>query len=75
MFSLYVNKEKMELVIAKNTLTDNITEDIVQYNSCYFIGPDRKKLKEFAEELRVEWIREAETRLEVLKSLKIKNKY
>lgn len=75
MFSLYANKEKMEFILKKNILTDKVTDDIVQFNSCHYIGPDRKKLKEFAEKLRLDWIQETERRLEVLKNLKIKNKY
>lgn len=76
MFSLYIDKEKMELVVGKiNNLTDIVTNEIVKFNSCYYIGPDRKELKKYAENMKLEWLKEAEDRVENLKNLKIKNKY
>lgn len=78
MFSLYFDKDKVELVIGK---ADNLFKDgkdisgIVKYNDCYYIGPDRKELREFAEKMRLEWLKEAEERVETLRNFKIKNKY
>ena len=74
MYTLYHNKETMELKIRKSnqgTKSFPYLEDVTVYNSCYYSCLKRKPRKELAERIKEEWISEAEERLESLKSIKV----
>lgn len=46
-------------------------DEVVSFNDRYYICKDRKKLKQFALELKDEWIEEAQLKLKQLEDIKI----
>ena len=78
-YYLYHDKEFKILEIGnlekKSLLVKVLSNEITTYNNSYYVCNDRKKLKEFAEKMKNEWIKRAETELVKLKEMKIKNKY
>lgn len=77
MYQLYYNRERKEIKIKpleKIFQRDNllITEELYEYNDCYYFCKSRKILKEKAEEIKVEWIKELEEEINGLKSIEIK---
>ncbi|WP_097026160.1 hypothetical protein [Clostridium peptidivorans] len=79
MFQLYFNKKKKELKIAplKNLMIDKskITNEVTRFNDCYFVSLNRKALKDKANAIKEEWIKEVEEELNQFKNLKIQVKY
>lgn len=81
-YQLYHNKEKatirvtpMSKMFYHKTYVDQLiasaTEEIVYYNSNYFFSLSRKALVQKAREMKEEWIKELEVKLEMYKSIKI----
>lgn len=79
MFQLYVNKIKKELKISplSNLMIDKnrITNEVTLYNDFYFVSLNRKVLRDKANSIKEQWIREAEEEANNFKNIKIKNKY
>lgn len=48
---------------------------IIKYSPSYYLGVDRKILREKAKEIKQEWIKDAEERLRQFTYLKIITKY
>lgn len=73
MYSLYFNKNKCEIVLKKmgKIILGNPTEEVKQFNDCYYISTNRKALKQKGMEIRERWIEETRERLEALESIKI----
>lgn len=74
MYQLYHKKsegiikiEKLKKVFSKVEVTD----EIMCFNSVYYLCSDRKKLKEKALEIKNEWVSEAKLLLEKYESIKI----
>jgi hypothetical protein len=79
-YELYHNKETLELTIkpSKNKLAIGYKEvkpNIFYYNDCFFVSTDRDILKQFANELKNEWLIEVIDRLDKLEKLRVKIKY
>lgn len=47
------------------------TEEVEQFNSCYYISTDRKALKEKGKELKELWLNRAQERVDKIKEIKI----
>ena len=65
-YQLYFDKEEciLEINPLKKVFENiNIVDEIYKYNNCYYFGKNKEILKEKAEELKQEWIKEAEERL------------
>lgn len=79
MYELYHSRreKKLEIKPSKNKpfKEDCVINEVATYNDCFYLCSDRKLLKKKAEEIKSEWIEEAEKELEQLKEIKIKNKY
>lgn len=74
MYTLYHDKLKLEIKLtnAKKTLQNlNYTDDVTEYNDCYFISKNKKKLKEFGEKIKNNWIIELEEKLNKLKETEL----
>ncbi|OME55487.1 hypothetical protein BSK59_13505 [Paenibacillus odorifer] len=75
MYQLYHNKEEAEIEVKpikaafKNI---EITDEITRYNQYYFFCNKRKLLKEKAEEIKAEWVKEAQETLDKLNQIMIK---
>lgn len=52
-------------------LLTNATEEIIYYNTNYFFSFSRKALVQKAREMKEEWIKELEVKLEMYQSIKI----
>lgn len=75
MYQLYHNKEeaKIEVKPIKAAFKDiEITDEIRRYNQYYFFCNKRKLLKEKAEEIKTEWIKEAQETLDKFNQIVIK---
>ena len=81
-YQLYHDKEKGDLRVSPiqrvfdNTyidkaLTDKPQDYIYCYNDCYFFSLSRKDLVQKAREIKEEWIKELEVKLEMYKNIKI----
>ena len=79
MYELYHSRreKKLEIKPSKNKpfKDDCAIDEVVEYNDYFYLCSDRKLLKKKAEEIKNEWIAEAEKELEQLKEIKIKSKY
>ncbi len=79
MYKLYINKEIAELRIEPIGILmadkSKITNTPSRFNNSYMVCSDRKVLKQKAEEIKMEWVREAEELLEKYNNVKIKVKY
>lgn len=75
MYTLYHDKEKgvIKLTKARKAFQNSkyFTEDITYYNCNYYFCLTRKPLKEKALELKQEWLEEAESRVQLIKNIKI----
>jgi hypothetical protein len=74
MYQLYFKKEECILEIKpvqKVFKNLSITEEVWQYNNCFYFCKDRKSLKIKALELKEEWLKEAQKRLDKVNSIKI----
>lgn len=74
MYSLYYNKEEGIIRVRKtHAALKNVEhkEEVTYYNDCYYLCLKRKTLIEFARQMRDEWIKEYESKIDDLKSLKI----
>lgn len=73
MYSLYVDKEKCEIVLKKmgKIIMGNPTEDVTMFNNCYYISKNRKALKQKGLEIKEKWISETKKELEKIESIKI----
>lgn len=74
MYCLYHNKKDGIIKVRKtHTALQGVehTEDIHCYNSSYYLCLYRKPLVELAVQMREEWIKEYEEKINDLKSLKI----
>lgn len=83
-YSLYVSKADRKLLIgpkrddwwlSKKNKEDILKYGIIQYSPSYYLGVDRKILREKAKEIKQEWIKDAEKRLRQFTYLKIITKY
>lgn len=78
-YGLYHNKEKMEITIIKNPNcainSNDVTDEVIYFNNCYYVSTNRKALMAKAENLREEWIDEAKEVLNKLLSMVIKRKH
>lgn len=81
-YQLYHDKEKGILKVSPmkktffNTYIDkdlaNQQQDyILYYNQCFFFSLSRKALVQKAREMKEEWIKELEVKLDICKSIKI----
>ena len=81
-YQLYHDKEsgilKVSLIkrvydkaYANKALTDKPQDYIYNYNPNYFYSLSRKALVQKAREMKAEWIKELEVKLEMYKSIKI----
>lgn len=82
MFSLYHNKKGIEIKIEKvKDYKKWFLElpckgnEILEYNSCYYISNDRKALNELAKEIKENWIKEHEELLKKYQNMEVKRKY
>lgn len=74
-YALKFNKKNHILEIGPWKYPCDCTDEVKQFNDSYFLCTDRKKLREKANELRAEWIKEAKENLEKFEALKVTNKY
>lgn len=75
-YTLLVDWKKKTLKLSKPTAgmrTPDViyTDEIKRYNDSYFICLKRKPLKEKAEQIKAEWIRDLEDQLQTVRDLKI----
>lgn len=74
MYTLYVNKQTLELKVKKAKtvlLKEEFTDQVTAYNQNYYFCNNRKPLVDKAREIKAEWIRQTEYKLNQLNSLKI----
>jgi hypothetical protein len=74
MYTLYFSKSEKALKVSKPRKplqTLNYTEEVTQYNSCFFICSKRKPLIEKAKEIQNEWILELVKELETIREIKL----
>ena len=74
MYSLYYNKKEGIIKISKTHAALKRVEhkeEVTRYNDYYYLCLKRKPLIEFARQMRDEWIKEYESKIDDLKSLKI----
>lgn len=74
MYLLYFNESARTLKLKKapkHLLDFPYEKEVKKYNENLYICLERKTLKEFAEEMKQQWIEELEQQLEELKNSKI----
>ena len=74
-YELYYKKREVNIEIKPIGVISNFiepTEEVVFYNSCYYICLDKEKLFEKAEEIRKSWVDEAEKHYNDMLNVKIK---
>lgn len=74
LYELYYKKEECILQIKPAMAAfknKNVNDDIKYHNNCYYLGNNRKALKEKAIELKEEWRKEAEERLNKVLAIKL----
>jgi hypothetical protein len=74
MYTLYFNRSEKIIKVSKATKAlQNLsfTEEVTQYNYCFFICSNRKPLVEKAREIKREWILELEDELNTIEAINI----
>lgn len=64
-------KQVFEKTYARKALTDKPEDYLYHYNDNHFFSLSRKALVQKAREMKAEWIKELEVKLEMYKSIKI----
>lgn len=82
-YALYYNERKgvIKIKLLKPDRDSNLIRDIKRkcgddnnvayFNDCCYVGTDRKELKKIGNEIKDEWIRAYEYRLNKLKNIKV----
>ncbi|KGR88711.1 hypothetical protein [Lysinibacillus odysseyi] len=74
MYLLYIKKKENKIKVSKaHKAMQNIayTDEVIQYNDCYFICNKREPLVEKAKVIKAQWIFEKEEELKLLRNIKI----
>jgi len=74
MYTLYHRKSERIIEVKKaKKIFQNLefTEDVKEFNDCYYICSKRKPLVEKANKIKQEWITELENQLQAVKEINI----
>jgi hypothetical protein len=74
MYTLYFNRSEQTIKVSKahKALQNlNYTDEVTQYNSCFYICSKRNPLIEEAKEIKRIWISELEEELNAVKEIKL----
>lgn len=72
MYTLFFNKSQKKIKVGKANKAmqhQQYTDEVVQFNDCYYLCSERKPLVLKANEMWSEWIKEAEQNLDEIRAM------